>query len=893
MRDDLIKKINGTVKNNWIIGFCPWHENDGKKHNPSLWVKEDLSFFKCGSRECAKGPINILLKKLEMQEIVSYQDCIDRKTLQFYRERFLEDKPDIKTLQWSLDVCNTFNIGWSKKSFVIPVSHNGVVVQVWYYTPNETQANKYKGKVINAPVALFPDINLLKGCEGEDLYLCEGYGDTLALLSAGYCAVTGGGKTQWKEEHIGMLAQYYWNHIYIVPDTDETGRVLGRRLRHWLNKRNLKFTWLTFSQKDVTKNFQEGGKREDWYEHQEQIAEGHQTDFEAEEIRLSNLHTSEPNKLLRVKAVVSGKYDSPYRVPSSFRVQCEESSGKICPACQYGAGTEVELSTENKISFVGTTIEKLDSRIKKTLDRPAKCPGCRIEIDEESLQYIEEVRIRLPHEEVGLEEANIDRRLFFCGVGLIVNDVYEFTGYILSHPETQEIAFVATSAEHLNVEVGADLKCPQIEYKSVSELINDISFNITNIYAREQLHFFTLMALFSPMSCVFQGVQKRLYSEVLILGDSECGKSAVMKALFKFFGVGTVVDASQTTSAGILGGINETDKGRRFINPGILVSYDRKIIGIEEMGNLHPDIIRAMRETRSSGVVSIGKIEKAQYSARTRIIATGNPKSGRRTIRSFNYGIEAVFSVFSDPADIRRFTAIHIIQDDLDPQARYKQNQKQTEHIYTKDIAQQHLTWCWSLKENEIEFTSEAENLLHGYAVSLGIKGHTSLPLLTKTNAIDKLCQMSVSVACILGSTADGRKLLVLPEHVDEACQRIIQEYSNLPSGYFDYCEERYREDVIAVPEDVLRGFTALINPRQMALMLKSGSVWQSLYDLESHCLLGNNNRDMVKSFLHTLMRNNCLKKAGSTIYKTPAFQEWLSENAGYLKDISNGPEEV
>lgn len=885
----ILKEIRGEVQENgWYRGFCPWHEMDGSRHNPSLVINPDGTYFRCTTQNCSDGHISKLANKLGFTTLF-LEHCESLDKVQGWAGRLQEDKPQLlNKLGWSLEVCNYMGIGWTGKLFTIPIFLQGKLVQLWKYKNGAPQPQKYKAKVKGAPSAVFPAMYWLEKWKGQDIYLCEGYGDTLAMLSKGFCAVTAGGKNHWNREHIEQILSFPWENIYIVPDNDKAGTLLGAKLKKLFSDKGVDIIWLGIPAmyKDISDYLKMGGKVEE-LEPRVVNPETCELDMSTiEDISLSKLDESDSRQFLRVRAVVSGKYESPYRIPKKFIVECDESSDKVCPVCPYGLGAVVELDKSDQIALVGATKEKMDGRVKRTLKKPARCPGCRITYSEE-MDYVEELRVRLPPDEVNVDETNIDRRTFYFGTNIAVNETYDFEGFVTSHPESQEVCFVALFAYPANLDACSQKTCPILPYSDWREMVKDLAYNVTYIYNRPELHLFALASLFSPLFVNYQGVTTRTYLESLLIGDSECGKSQVIKKLFGFYNVGQVVDSAQATSAGLLGGVSDNDRGRRFLSPGILSCQDRKIVGIEEVGNLPDQVMKTLRETRSSGIINIGKIEKAVYSARTRLICTANPRGGRKTVQGYNYGIECLFSVIPDPADQRRFDVVHVVQDVLNTEEIDRNAQKMVLPAYTKEIARKHLRWVWDLRKEDIFVTEEAENAIITGASILGKRGHVSLPILTKTSTATKLLKLGCAIAALEGSCNSARDVLMVKEcHIIEAGRLFNHEYDNPPNGYFGYCDEKRAEDSIADKQALIDTFRKVTDPLAMVENLKSINKFNGLHELIQFCTLDTMTTYDGRRFANALLANNCLKKYGTEFYKTPAFIEFLKNCDSDIKEM-------
>jgi len=874
-KTQIIELIEGEEDSKgWITGWCPKHERDGHPHkSKSLRIDPECRTVRCMSQECFSGPINVLCKFLEIPEPPPPRyNCMELDRLHKYQQDFDTVRPAIAHLAWNRQVCKELGVGWDKrkKAFVFPVWDDDILVQVWYYRPGEEQSKKYKAEVKDAEPGIF-------GRAGEkdhdEIFIAEGFGDTVALISSGYNAFTAGGRSHFGQEHVNRIVQANnGGRITIVPDKDKTGEILGGHLVRLFRKEGVEVTWrVPPSGTDVTEAFLAGQYEVDrWPEKVfEPVPE---KEYQNCKKALAEIDQTSEDILFEVEAVVSGKYSSPYPVPAEVILECPRLN-KACDNCEHYSGQIVKIPPEKQIEFIGVPKEKMESRLKKVLDRPRNCPGCNVEISDNKKVVWEECRIKTPHTRVKTTDRSVDRKCFIMGDEADVNSQYLFKGLMTSYPESQEMCFVALEKTVMTGVIKQGT-CPDLPYKTLEAFLQDIIYNTVHIYKHDNAIIFSLLTLFSPLFAFFEGQRVRLYMETLLLGDTEVGKSEIVKKLFDFYKVGKQVDSDRTSRAGLLGGVSESGRGRNFITPGAFVEMDRMALFIEEIGNLNEEVFRSLRESRSSGMVKIELIEKFVQFARTRLIASANPAKGKRRIESYNYPIEAIFSVIPGEPDIRRFDGVAVLEDSVSLSEIDEGRKKNVPHIYTEDIARKHLLWVWSLTEEDIIFKDDVGPTLCLAAKFLSKKSHKSLPLLNRGTVKWKVLRFASALAAFLGSH-ENHKLVVSGEHIKQACEIIYNEYTSKNNQYFNYCEEMQMRETVKSEQQVIQAFKMSPFAADLFKAFHDSKGFYSRNDVIDFFSVYGMNREQAQRLFRVLDSNNCLVQRNKFIFKSDAFKKW------------------
>lgn len=899
LKQIIIERLHGKEQSNGkITCYCPGHEMpEYKKHTPSLVVDIKSQTASCFSQTCYMGSSGFqeIMKYLGIDiKIEQLTDIIDRQKLYKYQQEFRD--VSCEQLMWSKEICRQLGIGYNKGSYLIPVFHSDHIVMLQKYRPNKAP-KYYIEKIYNCPAVIYPERFIRKN---EIIYITEGFGDCIALRSIGYNAITSGGTSSWTKEHTALLKEYNPPKVILLPDKDKAGENFGIYLCKEMERLNIKHTWLELPCKfggDITDCLRQGDgdiytypvKTVDEKEDSDSILNGAASYAET---KLIDTLSNETGKAVHLQAILMAKNEKIYKVPQRITIECCSSDCKTCLGCEYVSGTKVNLEPETILYLIGVGNNQLVSRIKTQLNISKHCPGFNYTVDDEDILNITEGVIGTPLQE---QKKGADHEFsilaYIIGHNLKVNEVYDFYGCSMINPNDQSSCMLIVKTKTIS-RVGKEDKCPELPYDNCFETVQDIQYNVTEIYNRELMHFTLLLTLFSPLYIrLFEGGEKiKTYMESLVLGDSACGKSTAVRRLFNFFQEGVVVNSARATIPGILGGVKSFGSGKRMASAGTMAMMDGKAICIEEIGSISSDFMKALRDTRESGLVELDTIEKATFNARTRFLATANPCGGRVTVGSFIYGIEGVFSVTQYLPDIRRFDHIHVVKSEdesLIEDCRERGLQKPHEFKYNQEIATKHLAWVWSLSPEDIIFPDETYKFVREKSSGLGKRGHRSIPIFTLADAKLKLIKVSTAFAALSGScTEDRRKLIVKKDHVAMAAYFIEEEYTSSANGYFFFSEDKRRLDTIIGPEKLIENINVcFVRPKDAVIHLMNTRNFVDYNRLKNYL-----DKECVMNMSDTLYRefkySNCFRETGSVgLFKTEAFNVFLQKNISEFQD--------
>jgi len=374
----------------------------------------------------------------------------------------------------------------------------------------------------------------------------------------------------------------------------------------------------------------------------------------------------------------------------------------------------------------------------------------------------------------------------------------------------------------------------------------------------------------------------RGWVEVLIVGDTRCGKTKTAERLLQHYRAGEMGTGENTSIAGLIGGMQQISKQWSIIW-GKFPRNDRKLIIIDEASNIRLEHIPDFATIRSEGVARITKIQSEQTYARARAIWVSNPRplasnESGFAIRDYDYGVHTVTGLIGRPADVARFDAATIVSNgEVSPERIFQSNRgKKPPHKYTSELSHALVLWAWSRRPDQVIIPRETEQEIFNQSKRLAKDFHESIPLIKIEELPEKLARLSASLAARLFSSNNDTDLLVLPDHCAYIADFLDRTYSKNSMGYRAYSEKLFKSETIADVDQVLK----LIQPYGNDFiqgMLSYSIIRQNIIED-----LTGLTRDQVRAFIGTLVRKRCLRPDQVWYKKTSPFIKML-------KDIESG----
>jgi hypothetical protein len=359
--------------------------------------------------------------------------------------------------------------------------------------------------------------------------------------------------------------------------------------------------------------------------------------------------------------------------------------------------------------------------------------------------------------------------------------------------------------------------------------------------------------------------------ELLVIGDTRCGKGYVAERLTKFYQLGEVVSGENCSFAGLVGGLQEFNK-RWIITWGKIALNDKRLVVIDEASAIPLETIGRMSRVRSEGIAEITKIQSEKTRARTRQIWLSNCRSGK-AINTYNNGVEAILELMGNSEDVSRFDfAITVAGNEVSSSLINAPSGKEEsdKNKYTSEDFRNLVLWAWSRKVDQIKFTKKATRFVLTTSVIMGRRYSPAIPLVQAENIRVKLAKLSVAVAARVFSTdPTGESILVKEEHVAYAYELLKQLYSK-PSMAYDVFSQTRIEMNSLTNEAAVKKLINGIGPHREDFIkgfLESNQI--SVTDTSDYT---NKDKYLAKELIGKLVRLRCLTKEYAYYVKRPAF---------------------
>lgn len=824
--------------------LCPFHDD----HNPSGEFRLD-GRFKCYSCQRHSSIYGYLKQKLgksvyfeiNNKFVENLDKVINPETIENAHREI--SKPQSKPLLEALyrrgitdrDI-DDHRIGVIKDRISIPIRNNRrYFVNLRLYRPGATSKKFTNFPRFGRPPRLFP----IEQLEYDTLLLCGGEIKAIAaarrLNSFGIGAIScTAGEGNIPSELRGAFEGKY---LYICNDIDEAGRRASAKLAHEFEHVatevyvvELPLDIEKFPHGDINDFIAEGGdlhqliKDTKLYEYKLEVPYAEEEDAELVSLMQATSAKS-AGKRLKVKAVVSTMDTSPYSIPKKVEVKCNRDASvcEFCPVSKLRVEEQIlDIPAESPaiIKMVGETDRVVNTAVKQGVGIPEGCKKCSFNILEH--YNVEEARVS---EAIDLNAQRMERSMqsaFCIGPDLQLNSCYMMTGRMFPHPKNQQATLLISNYEAtesaLDTYVCKDtekLKVFQPKEWSVEglkekleEIYTDLEANVTYIYERRDLHTLVDMAYHSALRVEVEGKLERGWVEVIIVGDTSCGKTWVTQNLMAHYSLGELVDCKTATAAGLLGGQEQFNKTRWFITWGKLPSNDRGLVILEELGGMPKQTFGKLTEVRSSGIAQITGIAKGDQRtpSRVRLIANSNPVSEDMTVEDYNYGLDILRELFA-PQDLRRFDAAIIVAKNELPVETLQQYRPIIEHKYTSSLCRELVLWCWTRQKAIFE----DDTYLFNACKPLFEKFSSKVPIVDNSTMKLKVARLAAGLAGRTYSFKDDY-IFVRKCHLDYTVKLLDEIYSKESFGYEAFSDLQREAEKLVSPEAIKNMIRSKIN---------------------------------------------------------------------------------
>lgn len=901
---------------------CPVHKDD----TPSVQLNTSKNLWNCKASHCkAKGDIvtfiahalgverSTVLVDLGTRYDLEQEKTINPANADKFHEGIWEAGPLLQAL-YARGVTDPMlrkaRIGFFKGRITIPVYNlHGEIVNIRRYLPGAPGHLKFKNtKGYGAP-QLYQIDQIAKA---DQVWICGG--EIKALVAGWYllkkgvaCISPSAGEGIWNVKWTPLLDG---KDVFICMDIDLAGRKAARDIGNAIFRtaKSVRIIDLPLDKEKFPK-----GDLNDYIGQEKATVEDllalmpKAREFVPTLIGPDNgLITPEPvsttlaqavnpeftGRRVLFEAVCVAMDDTPYLIPRKLQVTCDRNQNNcaFCPIYNMeqdpdtgGVLVTIPSFSSGILQMVNSPLSRQGEAVRDSLG----IPPCK-SVSFSTREHYKVLDVRLsPQLSIGSgRTVNIVQPALMVDKDLEMNAPYDMTGVVYPHPKNQQAIVLVESAKEAvdnltsyapSREELAGLKAfrpSEWTLESLQERLNsiyaDLEANVTAVFGRREIQ--------SVLDLTFHSVtafrmDKRLttgWINSVIVGDSAQGKSETAIRLMEHYGLGERFDCKNATVAGLLGGLAQLGT-RWFVSWGVIPTHDRRLVVLDEVKGASTDVLAKLTDMRSSGIAELGKIERRRAHARTRLVFISNPR-GRRTIGTFNFGIEAIRDLIGNLEDVRRFDIACIVssaQIAADFIVQMKRNPPEVVHVFKADICRRLVLWGWTRAVNQIRFEEDAISEIYDQTLVLTKEFSEALPLIDRGTASQKIARMSVALAVrTFSTTADPEEVLVRKCHVQWVSDFLLRLYRSPVFGYLDFTRAQTKFARLGDPALVTKYILGTKYPRDLVENLLYADTIR-VEDFEAWCDVELGDAQKLMSFL---VRKRAIYRKGREFVKSPDF---------------------
>lgn len=396
----------------------------------------------------------------------------------------------------------------------------------------------------------------------------------------------------------------------------------------------------------------------------------------------------------------------------------------------------------------------------------------------------------------------------------------------------------------------------------------DMAENYFGIFGRHYVVTATLLTYCSALKFYFQErLLPRGWMDILIMGDTRCGKSALVEGIVKHIKMGEFFKCENSSFAGLVGGLQQIGNRAKWdIVWGKIPLNHGKLLVADEMSSLSVADISDMSAVRSSGIAEVTKIQSGSTRSATRLIWISNPRSDR-PMNQYTYGIQAVKELIGRPEDISRFDFVIGVASEDVPVDIINQRCKNIQYEAHWDELRQLVRWVWQLRSNEIHIEQEATDAILSLAKEQSNTYSNAVPMVEPNEQRVRLARVSTATAARCFSE-EGGKLVVKKRHVEFADWFMRSCFDSKALGYGLYSAaerqtETENEECMREVTDVL---TRYADKSDRAVRLLYAADQFSTTDLEH---IFNVPKPEAREIISVLLRFGCVHRKHQVYCKT------------------------
>lgn len=591
------------------------------------------------------------------------------------------------------------------------------------------------------------------------------------------------------------------------------------------------------------------------------------------------------NKPVITEVLINGKAAAPMLVPKRVRMTC---TGERCNRCPCGdSGTYDYLITDDDERLLEWMVTK---KPEKLIISDLKVPNCKMQVEPIEYRNIEEVSCipALTLRASDDQSQYVMRTGYFLGHGIDSNQTYKVQATPLAHPWSKESVLVINKAES-HVDSLKNVRLTNDDARRLRSVIDGhgntwlrswadwASHKITRIYGRSLAHIVIDLAFHSVREFSFAGVDLPKGSlEVLLAGDTRCGKGQIAEGLVRGYDLGTVISGENASFMGLCGGAIRDGDSFRLVWGAIPVNHGRLVV-VDEFTGLDKEVLGKLSRIRSEGVAEINKGGiMAKTPANARMIWIANPRGGK-DVASFSSGVQMIQDLIRMHEDIARFDLAFVVAKGEVPVSEINKlthTQPDLPNLNIEDLRKLVL-WVWSRNADQVIFTKEATDYILETAVQLAADYSSAIPLIQGENARFKLAKLAAAVAGKYFSSPDGTRLLVTVRHAKIAVSILRACYNSKTMGYAAFSDLENKTSTLKDADELDKFFRVL--DKDTRTIVLNGLMQAGEFGVREFMDWCGTDGNVAKRHIGLLVRCRALlQQTGGLYIKRPAFVDYI-----------------
>jgi hypothetical protein len=297
---------------------------------------------------------------------------------------------------------------------------------------------------------------------------------------------------------------------------------------------------------------------------------------------------------------------------------------------------------------------------------------------------------------------------------------------------------------------------------------------------------------------------------------------------------------------------------------------------IEELSGISITEISNMSEVRSSGIARLDKGGlSGETSSRTRLICLSNVRGSEKNLAGYSNGVKAIQDLIGHGEDIARFDLICTLTAKEVPSYIINQDLYEVTHeeVLKEDDLKLLMQFIWALKPDQINIGKDTYLECLNQTQIMGKLYHPSCHIFQAASGRLKLARIACAIACLQFSW-DGKRIQVLPEHVQAASQLLQLLYDKESFGYRVFSDQLFYRDNLRSEAELNEAFVSLVGRPERRSLIANYFTHSTKFTRDELCQVAGLQISQADQFIGKLIASNALDKGDANT--------WIINTLGY-----------